>query len=267
VSVRPSTTRIVIALAGAAMLVAFAAHVERAADRASPPPHETATLTPAPPSPAVLLAPAAPAAMGNATVDPASAAAEPTPGAPFASLRGTSLDGAFDVDSAGRFVPTASVVRLFDYLLSAEGEAPFEAIRARVEAEARRALPEAEAARATALFDRYVAYRRLVGEKSTGLSPGDLRGALASAHAARVETFGAEDTARMFGDQEAVAQATITESQAMLSDAGIAERDEQVAAAENALPPAIRAMHEQRAARAARVAAIVAAERSNAAAY
>jgi len=49
------------------------------------------------------------------------------------SLRGVSLDGAWDIDSEGRLKPTMALRRRFDQLLSLTGEAPLEEITAYVE--------------------------------------------------------------------------------------------------------------------------------------
>ncbi|HEY2509519.1 MAG TPA: lipase secretion chaperone [Polyangiaceae bacterium] len=175
------------------------------------------------------------------------------------SLRGTDVDGTLQVLADGRFVANAEAVRLFDYLLSTEGEVPADAIRTRLADEAHRRLSPAEAARAIALFDRYVAYRRGGDVRTPKGTRGDYRGALEASHAARVAAFGEEDARRMFGQDEALARASIVEAEALTSDAGDDERARRVAAAEEGLPPEIRAMHERRAAEAAQVAALVAA--------
>ena len=180
-------------------------------------------------------------------------------GVAVGSLRGTDVDGTLQVDADGRFVANAEAVRLFDYFLSTEGEAPAEVIRERVADEAHRQLPATEAARAMALFDRYVAYRHDGDGHGGTATRGDFRGALAAAHTARVTAFGEDDAQRMFGRDEALARASIAESEALTSDAGDDDRARLVAQAEQGLPPEIRAMHERRAAEAAKVAALVAA--------
>lgn len=183
-------------------------------------------------------------------------------GVAVGSLRGTDVDGTLQVDADGRFIANAEAVRLFDYFLSTEGEAPSEVIRERVSNEAHRQLPATEATRAMDLFDRYVAYRHN-GDGQGTATRGDFRGALAAAHAARVEAFGEDDAQRMFGQNEALARASIAESEALTSDAGDDDRARLVAKAEQGLPPEIRAMHERRAAEAAKVAALVAASTSH----
>jgi lipase chaperone LimK len=169
------------------------------------------------------------------------------------SLRGTEVDGDLETNAAGRFVPTAAAVRLFEYFLSAEGEAPSSTLRARVAAEAARRLYAPEAARAVALFDRFVASREAAGLRHGGETR-DPATALAATHAARVAAFGEEDAAAMFGAEEAAAAAAIAEA----APPGAGSPSEARAAAEAKLPAAIQELHARRAARAAAVAALVA---------
>ena len=246
--------------AGAALglLALVAARMEKASRDTAP----AAVALAAPPSPAAI-----PAGLPVLQADPSRGTdrgvAAGDAGVFAGSLRGTDVDGTLQVDAVGRFVANAEAVRLFDYFLSTEGEVPPEAIRARLSEEARRRLSATEAARAIDLFDRYVAYRR-DGEGTTPKGTrGDYRGALAAAHTARVAAFGEEDAQRMFGQDEALARASIVEAEALTSDAGADESARLVAAVEEGLPPEIRAMHERRAAEAAKVAALVAAANTN----
>jgi lipase chaperone LimK len=174
------------------------------------------------------------------------------------SLRGTEVDGALESDAAGHFVPSAAAVRLFDYFLSAQGEVSLEAIRGGVAVEATKQLSPPEGERALNLFDRYVQYRRDGSAGGAGATRGDLRGALAATRAARVAAFGETDAERMFGEEEAIARATVAEAEARTS-ASEENRANLVAAAESELPPAVRAMHARRAETVARIAALVAA--------
>jgi lipase chaperone LimK len=190
------------------------------------------------------------------------AATEVGAGDGFPSLRGTEVDGALERDAAGRFVANAAAVRLFDYFLSAEGEASLEAIRAKVAAAADAQLPPREAARALALYDRYAEYRHDRAAWQVGATRGDFRGALAAARAARIAAFGETDATRMFGDDEASARAAIDGAEATTSTAGDGERARLAALAESELPPEVRAMHARRAEEAAQIAALVAGSRA-----
>jgi lipase chaperone LimK len=121
------------------------------------------------------------------------------------SLLGTVADGDLSVDDEGRFVADARALRLFDYFLSAEGEEPAARIRERVAEAAQQRLPAEEAVRALALFDRYLLYRVALADSLTHVARGDLRGALATVHELRIDRFGPDDAARLFGADERLA--------------------------------------------------------------
>jgi lipase chaperone LimK len=86
-------------------------------------------------------------------------AASPTMGPRPRSLRGTRVDGGLAVDAGGRFRATPDARRLFDYFLAAAGEEPPERIRRRIVAAIEQRLHGDAARDATALLDRYLAYR------------------------------------------------------------------------------------------------------------
>jgi lipase chaperone LimK len=174
------------------------------------------------------------------------------------SLRDTEVDGAFETDAAGHFVPSASAVRLFDYFLSAEGEVSVREIRAAVRQRAEHALPLEQAERATDLFDRYVDYRPRAAAALKGVGAADRRGALAATHAARRDAFGDDDAQRMFGEEEAIATAAMNEADIARSDLPDEERARQLAVQEGALPAWLREIHARRARDSKVLAAIVA---------
>lgn len=122
---------------------------------------------------------------------------------PPASLRDTTPDGDLATDAAGHFVPTASALALFDYFLSATGEEPLDAIRARIAGEIRRRLADPAAGEAEALLERYLAYRedarRLTAE---GQAPADLERRLQWIRELRRKHFGPEVAEALFGDEE-----------------------------------------------------------------
>jgi len=165
---------------------------ERAAARAAVA-REASVRAQAPPPPA-----------GSAALEPAD---EPRP----ASLAGTDVDGQLDIDAEGRFRASAAAVRMFDYFLATLGETDLAGIRALVRAEAARQLPGQEAA-VLALFDRYLGYlERLQASAehagaSTGATP---RAQLERVVALQQTSFGVELAASLFGDDDAVAFATL----------------------------------------------------------
>jgi lipase chaperone LimK len=163
------------------------------------------------------------------------------------SLRGTEPDGDLEVDARGAFVPTRSALRAFDYYLSAAGEETDDAIRAHVDAFARARLPPAEAARATQLFDGYVAYRASLAQRlAREIQPGDVRGALSLARDAQRAQFGA-DAERLFGWDDALAEATL-DRDAVLTNPSLDERtrEARLDAIEARLPDAMRAARAER---------------------
>jgi lipase chaperone LimK len=176
------------------------------------------------------------------------------------SLRDTEVDGAFETDAAGCFVPSASAVRLFDYFLSAEGEVPVREIRTAIRQRAEHALPPEQAERAMELFDRYVDYRPRAAAALTGVGAGDRREALAATHAARRDAFGNEDAQRMFGEEESIATVALNEADIARSDLPEEERAQQLAVQEGALPARLREIHARRA-RDSKVLAAIAAEK------
>src|SRR5262249_39840908 len=83
------------------------------------------------------------------------------------SLRGTRVDGGLAVDAAGRFMATPDARRLFDYFLATAGEETPERIRARIVAAIEQRLSGDAARDATALLDRYLAYRERARHATT----------------------------------------------------------------------------------------------------
>jgi lipase chaperone LimK len=155
------------------------------------------------------------------------------------SLRGTDEDGALRVDEHGDLIVGPEVLAFFDYHLSATGELSPAAIRARILARIRSQLPAHAAAQATALLDRYLAYReatRLLRED------GDSAARLDALHRLRQRIFGADDAARLFGDQERT-DAVALAGQVVLKDPSLSpeERAQRLAKLEEGLPEAVRA--------------------------
>lgn len=80
------------------------------------------------------------------------------------SLQGTEPDGTLHVDAHGDFVADADAMRLFDYVLTAQGEVPEDDLHALAHAIIHRRLPAAAAAQAVEAFERYLDYRAQASE-------------------------------------------------------------------------------------------------------
>ncbi|WP_437767762.1 lipase secretion chaperone [Sorangium sp. So ce764] len=174
---------------------------------------------------------------------PPAAPRPPTSAAP-PSLRGTDVDGAVTVDERGDLVVGPELLGLFDYFLSATGEEPAPAIRARVVAAIRERAAGRGAEQAIALFDRYLGYREAAGEARVE-QEADPAARLAALRAIRRAWFGEAAAARLFGDEEREIEAAIEESR-ILADEALSpeERDARIAEVEAALPEAVREARE-----------------------
>jgi lipase chaperone LimK len=166
-------------------------------------------------------------------------------GAPPASLRDSEVDGGLALDAAGRFVPNREALRLFDYFLSARGEEPDAALRARIVAEIRERLRADAASDAEAFLERYLAYRAegaaLSGDERIAASA-DLERRLQWLRELRRAHFGAALAESLFGDEERAAENALARrrvaSDPSLSDA---ERRARLDALEAELPAPARA--------------------------
>lgn len=156
-----------------------------------------------------------------------------------ASLQGTDVDGSLDVDSEGHLIAGPGVMVLFDYYFSATGEESEATIRARIAAYARAHLDQPALGEALGLLDRYMAYRH----GAAALRPeatATVEARLRAIHDLRREHFG-EAAGALFGDDERAAAVAVAKSHVLL-DATLSaeEREDGLAAAEEALPEADR---------------------------
>lgn len=162
-------------------------------------------------------------------------AAEPGPLPP--SLRGTEPSGELRVDARGRFAPDAEALALFDYFLSATGEEPDAAIRARIVAEMRRRLAPQAAQEAEALLDLYLAYRA----KAAEISESDPWERFQQIRALRTDVFGAALAESLFGEEERIVAVDLERRRVLeRSDLAPEERESRIAALDAELPPAER---------------------------
>jgi lipase chaperone LimK len=203
------------------------------------------------------LAPAAPGRPGPGAAKPAAGATAPVaaavePAPVPRSLRGTEPDGELVVDANGRFLPTRSALRFFDYFLTATGEEPPDAIRRRIIAAIEARLPPAAAREAEAFLDRYLAYRTaaqaLASDPALARSA-DLERRLQWLRELRRAHFGAELAGTLFGEEEDATEVAL-EMRQVLADPSLddADRKARLDELESELPePMRRARAEARA--------------------
>ncbi len=204
------------------------------------------------PPPAVE-APAVDVAVGPvvaATSDPSSPvvpsqAGSATPPRPR-SLRGTRIDGDLELDPLGHFRPSVNARRLFDYHLTATGEASLDDIRARIVAVVERRLPVDAAREAIDLLDRYLLYRERARQLAdAGLGDDDYHARFAAIWALRREVLGTADAEALFGEEEAYDRLALERARIMsnpfLSDE---DRAAQLPAVDAAMPEPMREARE-----------------------
>lgn len=124
------------------------------------------------------------------------------------SLRGTELDGSWDVDGQGAFHPTLALRRRFDQLLTLAGEAKVDEISAFIEHEVRELVGAPAASAVTDAWQRYVELQRQAFHSR--IDPRDrqsLMAALAERQQARRRILGPELAQAFFADEEAQLQA------------------------------------------------------------
>jgi lipase chaperone LimK len=183
-----------------------------------------------------------------ATAEPSSPAVSPQTTEPVApprprSLRGTRVDGDLEVDPLGHFRPSVNASRLFDYHLTATGEASLDDLRARIVGVIDRRLPAAAARDAVDLLDRYLLYRERARQLAdAGLGDDDYHARFAAIWALRREVLGTADAEALFGEEETYDRLALERARIMsnpfLSDE---DRAEQLPAVDAAMPEPMRA--------------------------
>lgn len=163
------------------------------------------------------------------------------------SLEDTAIDGWLGVDDGGQLVITPGARWFFEYFLSATGEESSAQVRARIIAALRERLPPAAMSDAIALLDRYLAYRERTRELvESGSAAEPLPTRLDQLHALRVELFGENDAAALFGEEETVQRLDL-ERKEVMADASLTpdERARQLADLDQRLPESVRASRAQ----------------------
>jgi lipase chaperone LimK len=174
------------------------------------------------------------ASTGTALQAPATTAATPAPSAQpaapqmTASLRGTEVDGAFQVDEAGNLVITPDIRRIFDYFLSTIGEESLEQSLARLRAYIDAQLPEPARSQAHTLFNQYLQYKQELIALEIDLPQSADLSALTQREAAvkalRERIFTAEAVEAFFGTEQRYNDFTL-QRLAVLHDQSLSEEE------------------------------------------
>lgn len=121
------------------------------------------------------------------------------------SLRGVTLDGAWDVDSQGRLTPTLALRRRFDQLLSLVGEAAVEEITAYIGHDVTQLAGPSAAAQVQGLWQRYVELQQYRFTVQPDMRDrGSWANALAERQQVRRRLLGEAAAKAFFADEEAM---------------------------------------------------------------
>lgn len=165
-----------------------------------------------------------------------------------ASLQGTEVDGAFELDADGHLRINNAVRRVFDYFLTAVGEEPLDTVLARLRAYIRTQLPSAAAAEAEEMLAGYLAYKEaLAGMQDATqpaggrVDPAAVRSALAQARALRQAHMSTTAADAFYADEDAMNDYML-DRLVILQDAQLSasERAGRLAARETQLPASLR---------------------------
>lgn len=164
-----------------------------------------------------------------------------------ASLRGTEVDGALEVDAEGHLIINSRVRQLFDYFLSVQGEEPLETVLARLDAFIRHHLPPQAAAEAQALLSDYIEYLKKAVELQSPAVPGEaldldaIRAYKVALGTMRKAMLGQQAADAFFAEEDAYDQYTLARLEVMRED-GLTpeERASRLASLENQLPASTR---------------------------
>ena len=189
---------------------------------------------------------------GGADGAPDAAAAGPPGGAFVPSMQGTQPDADLaalqSVTPAGLFRPAAyaQLLRLFDYYLSAVGEASMDAITQRIGAELDQSLPQPQAREAKRLLSMYLAFKRALADLEQDHAAGGtgvqaIRQRMLAMQQLRERYFSEEEIQGMFGfedsyDQDALARLEISQNASLSA----AQKKAQLEALDASLPEALR---------------------------
>jgi lipase chaperone LimK len=134
------------------------------------------------------------------------------------SLRGVTLDGAWDVDAQGRLKPTMALRRRFDQLLSLAGEATVDEITAYIGHDVNLLAGSSAAAQVQGLWQRYVELQQYRFSVQPDMRDrGTWANALAERQQVRRRLLGEAVARAFFADEEAMLQTTIAAAPASVS--------------------------------------------------
>lgn len=172
-----------------------------------------------------------------------------------ASLRGTEVDGEFEVDASGHLKITNGIRHVFDYFLSTVGEEPVDTIIARIRAYIHSKLKEPAAGEAEHILDGYIAYKRGLqnlqsqqqamqqAAQSGGQASIDIdavRHQMEQVQALRTQYLSPEVIQAFFGDEDAYDRYTVARLQVIQNKSlSAAQRAQHLAALEQQLPASI----------------------------
>lgn len=161
-----------------------------------------------------------------------------------ASLQGTEVDGELPLDKQGRLIVTRGVRNVFDYFLTLNGEEDLSVIVARIRAYLHNKLHEPALAQANRLLDSYLAYLNAARQVNGPASIQDtnaVRQQQALLSSLRLQFFSAAEKDAFFADEEAYDNYTLQRMDILHNKTlSAAERQKQLAAAEQQLPAGLR---------------------------
>lgn len=191
---------------------------------------------------------------GEAAVDPTAASAAAGASTAFVkSQEGTEPDGKLlaqgTAGAVGDNTPLAygELRRMFDYYLSAIGEQSLPVITQQIQTELNRRLSPPQAQKARRLLDLYLAFKRALVDLEArpgmaGNGVAGMRQRMLTQQDLRAQYFSAEELEGMFGfedamDADAIARLEVSQNPKLSA----AQKKEQLAALDAALPAALRA--------------------------
>ena len=130
------------------------------------------------------------------------------------SLRGTDLDGGWDIDAQGRLHPTIALRRRFDQLLTLAGEARIEELTSYIGQDVRELAGPDAAAQVLDAWQRYIALQRHAFRGLDPRDPQSLQAALAERQQVRRQLLGIELATAFFAEEEAQLAASLQQRQA-----------------------------------------------------
>lgn len=128
------------------------------------------------------------------------------------SLKGTRVDGHVVADAKGKLVIEGGIRRVFDYYLSTLGEENLAAVKARIALYLKQKLPQKAALQAWDLLNRYLRYRKAMGNIAGGRKGNltDLRRAMNKRKHLRESILGQRVNQAFYGPEEAYDHYTLS---------------------------------------------------------